>query len=167
MALVALVPARGTSLLEVLVAMLVVAVGVLGVARLQLHAAQSNRAALEHTAANLLATDLLERWRVNPRGSYATALGQAPPAFVDCAQQICAPAQLATFDLAIWKCSLGRWTQDAPCVTLRAAGTLPPQAEMPGLPGGDGALAERGGDVVVTVTWQGAEAGRLALAARR
>lgn len=158
---------RGTSLLEVLVATLVVAAGVLGIARLQLHSAQGNRAALEHTEATILATDLAERWRANPQGGYATAMGQAPPAFVDCLAQTCAPSQLATFDLAAWKCSLGRWSEAAACRAARAAGALLPLEDAPGLPGGDGQLVQQGGNVVVTVTWRGAQAGRVALAVRR
>lgn len=158
---------RGTSLLEVLVATLVVAAGVLGIARLQLHSAQGNRAALEHTEATILATDLAERWRANPQGGYATAIGQAPPTFVDCLAQACSPPQLATFDLVAWKCSLGRWTEAAACRAARAAGALPPVEDAPGLPGGDGQLVQQGGNVVVTVTWRGAQAGRVALAVRR
>lgn len=158
---------RGTSLLEVLVATLVVAAGVLGIARLQLHSAQGNRVALEHTEATILATDLAERWRANPQGGYATAMGQAPPAFVDCLAQACSPPQLATFDLAAWKCSLGRWSEAAACRAARAAGALPPAEDAPGLPGGDGQLVQQGRNVVVTVTWRGAEAGRVALAVRR
>ena len=158
---------RGTSLLEVLAAVLVIAAGVLGIARLQLHSAQGNRAALEHTTATILATDLIERWRANPQGRYATATGQAPPAFVDCLATTCGPPQLATFDLAAWKCSLGRWSEAASCRAARAAGALPPVEDAPGLPGGDGEVAEQGGNVVVTVTWRGAQAGRVALAVRR
>lgn len=158
---------RGTSLLEVLVATLVVAAGVLGIARLQLHSAQGNRAALEHTEATILATDLAERWRANPQGGYTTATGQAPPAFVDCLAQTCSPPQLATFDLAAWKCSLGGWSEVAACRAARAVGALPPVEDAPGLPGGDGQLVQQGGNVVVTVTWRGAQAGRVALAVRR
>lgn len=153
--------------MEVLVAVLVVAVGVLGVARLQLESARNNRAALERTLAALLATDLAERWRANPQGGYATVLGRAPPPFVDCLARSCTSGELAAFDLAAWKCALGRWREAAPCRAARAAGVLPPLALAPGLPGGDGSFELRGGGMVVTVAWAGAEAGRLSLALRR
>lgn len=158
---------RGASLMEVLVAVLVVAVGVLGVAGLQLESARNNRAAMERTLATLLATDLAERWRTNPQGGYATALGRAPPPFVDCLARSCAAGELATFDLAAWKCALGRWREAAPCRAARTAGVLPPPALAPGLPAGDGSFELRGGGMVITVAWAGAEAGRLSLALRR
>lgn len=158
---------RGASLIEVLVAVLVVAIGALGVARLQLESARSNRAAMERTLATVLATDLAERWRANPQGGYATALGRAPPPFVDCLARSCTAGELATFDLAAWKCALGRWRDAAPCAAARAAGVLPPQELAPGLPAGDGSFELRAGGMVVIVAWAGAETGRLSLALRR
>ena len=157
----------GASLMEVLVAVLVVAIGALGVARLQLGSAQNNRAALERTVASLLATDLAERWRANPQGGYATALGRAPPPFVDCQANSCAADELSRFDLTVWKCSLGGWRDAAPCRAAQAAGVLPPPALAPGLPAGDGSFAPQAGGMIVTVAWAGAEAGRLSLAMRR
>ncbi|SDS94280.1 type IV pilus assembly protein PilV [Halopseudomonas sabulinigri] len=61
-----LAAARGFSLLEVLVAVLVLALGILGAASLQLSALRYHSGSLHATHASLLAQDMLERLRANP-----------------------------------------------------------------------------------------------------
>jgi len=56
----------GFSLLEVLIAVLVLALGILGAASLQLNALRYHSGALYATQANVLAQDMLERMRANP-----------------------------------------------------------------------------------------------------
>ena len=147
-------PALGHSLLELLVAVAIVGIGALGAAKLQTLSAQNNRAALEHSLAVMLAEDMLERIRANPQGSYGIALGAAPTGFVDCLSQTCTSAQLAAFDAAVWKCSLGRWAEDATCVAARGAGALAARERQPGLPGGDGRTdIGPGGTITVAVVW--------------
>lgn len=75
----AVVRQTGMSLVEVLVALLVLAVGVLGAALLQLNALKQTDSALRSTHIRFIAHDLLERMRANPEGRYALAsLEQAP-----------------------------------------------------------------------------------------
>ena len=138
----------GFSLLELLVAVLVVAVGALGVAGLQLASIQNNRGALQYSVTTSLAADLVERMRANPGADYGTDLGAAPPPFHDCLANDCNAEQLAQFDLAIWKCALGKWRRDTTCDGL-------PEAIRPMtvLPGGDGEVVEEAGVVTVTVAW--------------
>ena len=57
--------ARGFSLLEVLVAVLVLALGILGAASLQLSPLRYHSGSLHATHASLLAQDMLERLRAN------------------------------------------------------------------------------------------------------
>ena len=138
----------GFSLLELLVAVLVVAVGALGVAGLQLASSQNNRGALEHSMATILANDVAERMAANPTADYAIGLGTEPPAFVDCLANHCTPSQLARFDLASWKCGFGRWRTDAVCEALPAA--IRPTTT---LPGGDGAVVGGTTTATVSVVW--------------
>jgi len=71
----------GVTLIEVLVALLVFSIGVLGVAMLQLSALRHTDSALHSTQISFIAQDLLERVRANPDGNYALAsLSQAPSA---------------------------------------------------------------------------------------
>ena len=158
---------RGDSLLELLVAVLVIGVGALGLAQLQMTSAQNNRAALQHSMATALAEDMLERLRANPRASYAGIdFGAAPPAFVDCRRRPCTNTELEAFDVVAWKCALGRWRDQASCVAARTLGLLATEQLQPGLPNGDGAVAiDAGGLVTVTVRWQRTD--RVTLSTRR
>lgn len=66
---------RGVTLLEVMVAVLILAVGVLGAASLQLNAIRYSASAGHTTQATLVARDMLDRMRANPSAltSYAAA----------------------------------------------------------------------------------------------
>lgn len=69
----------GVTLIEVLVALLVFSVGVLGVATLQLNALKHTDSAMRSTQVSFIVHDLLERIRANPDANYAMAeLSQAP-----------------------------------------------------------------------------------------
>ncbi|RAU44910.1 MULTISPECIES: type IV pilus modification protein PilV [unclassified Pseudomonas] len=69
----------GVTLIEVLVAVLVLAVGVLGVSLLQANALKQTDSALRGTQVSFIAHDLLERMRANPDPRYAlSSLDQAP-----------------------------------------------------------------------------------------
>ncbi|MXY57744.1 MAG: type IV pilus modification protein PilV [Gammaproteobacteria bacterium] len=160
---------RGYSLMEVLVAIVVIGVGALGAAGLQLASSKNTRTALQGTTAVILAQDMAERLRANPQGAYVgVSDGSAPPGFVDCLAARCSAAQLASFDVTLWKCSLGRWRDDAACREARETGVLPPAQRRPGLPMGDGAIAWDGeGKFTVIVTWSGTGPHRVAVSGRR
>ena len=149
----------GFSMIELLVAVLVMGIGVLGITGLQMVSLQNNRGALVRAEAVQLAYDMMDRIRANPGGNYGgVAIGDpaVAPALncnaVDCPTE----ANMTAFDLAVWKCSLGdRAIDRAVCNGLRAANVLPPLAAQPGLPSGDGAIAvAAGGIVTITVQWQ-------------
>ena len=144
----------GLSLLEVLTASVVLAVGVTGLAALQAGALRDGREALHRTEAIILAADMLDRVRANPAGGYRAALGAGPPAAPPCVARDCGATELATFDLATWKCRLGSWTESPVCAALRSTGALL-GLEQPGLPEGDGEVAvDADGRVRVTVAWR-------------
>ena len=151
---------RGLSMIELLVAVLVLAIGVLGITALQMVSLQNNRGALYRAEAVQLAYDMMDRIRANPEGAVpgaaydGLAMGDGPPASVDCVANACTQAQMVTFDQSVWKCSLGNFNDDAQCVAFRAGGVLPPAADQPGLPQGDGSVAVDGvGVVTITVNW--------------
>ncbi len=147
--------ALGFSMIELLVAVLVMGIGVLGITGLQMVSLQNNRGALTRADAVQLAYDILDRIRANPGGVYTgLALGAAPPVMVDCEAAVCTEATMATFDQAVWKCSLGNWNNHANCAAVRGV-ILPLAANQPGLPSGDGSIAvNAGGIVTITVQWQ-------------
>ena len=153
---------RGFSMIELLVAVLIMGIGVLGVTGLQMVALQNNRDALMRTEALQLAYDIMDRIRVNPGAgvpgaNYAgVAFDDAPAAPADCLANLCTDLQIATFDLAMWKCSLGGHNDEAVCTTLRNNGLLPDVSDQPGLPDGNGQIALDGAGVItVSVRWSG------------
>lgn len=154
---------RGDSLIEVLVALLVIATGVLGAVALQAASLKGNRAALDRTVAVHAAWSMVDRMRANPGADYAAAIGDAPPPLPGCLAAPCAPADLAAFDVAVWKCGLGRWSGDAACEELAASGFIP--SAPGGLPSGDGAIVIGGDRVTVTVSWRRGGGQRAAVTA--
>ena len=100
--------ARGFSMLEVLVALLVLSVGLLGLAALQTMGLKFNTQSYQRTQAVLNAYDVIDRVRANPSGvltgSYDNiGKDDTPPTLPTCP---CSPAQMADFDIAQWKASL-------------------------------------------------------------
>ena len=95
----------GFTLVEVLVAMLVLAIGLLGLAGLMSSSLRNNLSASHRTQATWLAYDIMDRMRANRTnaiaGGYATALGTPVPCTV-AAPSGTVPAQ----DIAAWKSQL-------------------------------------------------------------
>ena len=152
----------GFSMIELLVAVLVMGIGVLGITGLQVLSLQNNRAALLRGEAVHLAYDILDRARANSSADYGgLALEDAPPASPNCMDQNCTPAEMAAFDQRLWKCALGGFNDNALCDEARDWGALPPANQQPGLPDGDGAIAVDGDVVTVTVRWQEPNAAQL------
>lgn len=92
----------GFTLLEILVSMLIIAVGVLGTAGLQAFALKVNQGGQLRSQAVILGIDFIERVEANNgatiTGAYAP--GTYPTSYpVDCAAAYCQQSELATYDL--------------------------------------------------------------------
>jgi type IV pilus assembly protein PilV len=157
--------AGGFSMMELLVAVLVMGIGVLGISGLQMVSLQNNRGALMRGEAVQLAYDMMDRIRANPAGAVpglaygGLALGDGPPEPPDCDGGTCSQEQMVAYDQAVWKCTLGAYQDDAACAALRDPddGVLRSLTEQPGLPGGDGAVDVNPATGVITVTVQWTE----------
>lgn len=142
---------RGFTLLEVLVAVVILGVGLLGVAGLQVLSVKNTHSAYMRSQATFLAYDIIDSIRANPNAITAydnIAFGTAPAANQDCdGSTACTTAQLAVHDLNIWKCSLGRWNSHSTCGSsnLNMTGLLPV---------GEGSVDVNNGTTEVTVTIQ-------------
>ncbi len=117
---------RGFTLVEALVTLLVLSIGLLGVAALQLNSLRANHSASLRSQATFLAYEILDRMRANRAAAltlnaYETALGDPAPSC----------ASVAECDLADWRNGLST------------------------LPAGDGAIERVPGTDVfrVTVQW--------------
>lgn len=104
---------RGISLVEALVALLVLSIGMLGIAALFVESVRSSRTALLRTQAVNLVSDMADRIRANSsaRGAYDTATGPGA-ATRGCAPETgnaggnCGIEELAQDDLARWQASV-------------------------------------------------------------
>ena len=96
----------GFSMVEVLVALVVLAIGLLGIAALYLNSLQSGRTAIYRTQAITLAADLADRIRMNrtAQAAYGTLFADAEAVVGACSTTGgCSDADLASTDLANWK----------------------------------------------------------------
>ena len=93
---------KGFSLVEVLIALIIMSVGMLGIAGLYVQSMQAGRTSMFRHQAVTLAGDVADRIRANPRAGIAYAgfgadhncVGQG----VDCSE-----AQMAANDIDLWK----------------------------------------------------------------
>lgn len=94
----------GITLVESLVALVVISVGMLGIAGLYLSSLQAGRSANLRVQAVNLASDLADRIRANKSGlvAYNMAAGGTGVAHICTAFNSCTAAQIAENDLFVW-----------------------------------------------------------------
>jgi type IV pilus assembly protein PilV len=108
--------ARGMSLVEVLVALLVLSVGMLGIAVMFVQSVRNSRTAILRTQAVNLVSDMADRVRANANAqeAYDTDQYSGDPRTRSCAPEgessgrNCDVAELAEDDLARWRTALQR-----------------------------------------------------------
>lgn len=123
----------GFTLIEVLIAMLVLAVGLLGLAALQTTSLRNNLSAYHRSQATQLAYDLADRMRANVAGkaSYTDILPSAATATASCLTTTgCSTINMAHNDLFEWN---------------RSVSTV--------LPSGSGTIAVVANIFTITITW--------------
>ncbi len=97
----------GLTLLEILVSLIVISLGLLGVATLQTNSLKSNNEAYFYSIASFLAYEMSERIRINPTadGSYASTMTSSAGSggsTVDCVTNQCSASEMAFYDLQQW-----------------------------------------------------------------
>lgn len=138
---------KGFTLIEILVAVVVLSIGLLGLAGLQARSLQFNKSAEQRSQATILAYDIIDRMRANrtlaEAGAYDIALGTGPSGTVNCESGTCSTANLVAYDQNQWLCLLGNWDTSAACGNFGIEGLLLE---------GDGSIVSTGVGNVVTVT---------------
>lgn len=111
--------AAGFTIVEVLVALVILSIGLLGIAKLVLFSAHSNDSAYLRSQATQLAYEILDNMRANPTAvaalDYNTPLSAAAsnPGF-SCLNTACPVASnLALYDIYVWKSRLAAATGGA------------------------------------------------------
>lgn len=102
---------NGFSMIEVLVALVIIATALLGMAGLQVYAMRMTKGGEFRTQAVFLAADIGERMEANKLGAvagyYAVSASSAPhAASSDCGAGACSPSALADWDVAQWESAI-------------------------------------------------------------
>lgn len=96
----------GFTLIEVLIALVVFSLGILGVGAILVVMNKTSTSSYLRQGAVQYAYNIVDRMRANQSaaiaGNYDVALGTAPPAAPACLGAVCTPAQIATYDQSQW-----------------------------------------------------------------
>jgi type IV pilus assembly protein PilV len=94
---------EGFSLVEVLIALIIMSVGMLGIAGLYVHSMQAGRTSLFRHHAVTLAGDVADRIRANPRAgvAYEGAGSSDDRCIADAVD--CTPDEIAAYDIFLWE----------------------------------------------------------------
>ncbi len=117
---------KGFTLVEVLVALVVMSVGMLGIAALYLEGLRAGRTALYRTTAITLAADMADRIRANRNAGLAYA-GTGPGAASGCVNGPvdCTAAELAADDWLDWSTRLSAQLPEGASGEVVVAGAAP------------------------------------------
>ncbi len=122
---------QGVTLIEAMIALLVISVGLLGIASLQITAMNQNTSSLNHSQAVWMAYNMADRIRANTNAQFLnyngidTSVGYSQ----DCLTVNCSAAQMLVADAADWETLVGN------------------------LPAGRGTIASNADGLLVTVMW--------------
>ena len=141
---------RGMGMIEILMAVLITAVGLIGITGMQAVSLKNNLSALNRSNAIFLTGTMVDRIRANPQADYKTiytSVGEVVSAslLASCSanDSNCGIDDIARLHIAQWKCSLGGYKSDTSCVDIN-----------PIMPDAEGEITTNGaGDFVITIQW--------------
>lgn len=121
---------QGVTLVESMIALLVISIGLLGIASLQITAVSQNASSLNHSQAVWYAYNMSDRIRAN-KDQFANydGIDTSNSYSQDCLSSACSNAQMLTADAADWATMTGN------------------------LPGGRGVIASTADGLLVSVMW--------------
>ena len=98
-------------MIEVLLAVVVLAIGLLAGSKMQLLGLNATQGAMMRSHATMAVNDIIDRMRINAdgviAGEYDGTSTDSPPADPGCIDSGCTPAQLAQHDLRVWASYFG------------------------------------------------------------
>ena len=140
---------KGFSLIEVMVALVIMVIGLIGIFNLHIVAKRSSFESFQQTQASYYANDIINRMKLNRTllGSYtgdypAFTVASTPPS-PSCADANCSPSQLVAWDLYEWRSA---FSGEAEVVGAQNVG---------GLDTATACIKVNGNSVSVTMTWRG------------
>jgi type IV pilus assembly protein PilV len=121
---------RGVSIIESMIALLVISIGLLGIASLQITAMRQNTTALNHSQAVWMGYNMADRVRANlSQFTNYAGVDTSQSYSQDCMGSSCSNAQMVTADAAEWA------------------------THVQGLPGGRGMITGDATELAITVMW--------------
>lgn len=118
----------GYSLIEVMVAVVVLSFGLLGLAGLQTIGIRFNHESYGRTQATFQIYDIVDRMRVNRTGSsgnahanYDSVLLSATGTSTDCVANACTSAELSNDDIFVWKTATAKLLPEGQAAICRGA----------------------------------------------
>jgi len=132
----------GFSLIEVLVAIIVMSIGILGMLGLQISSMATNQGAYYRSQATILVADMADRMRANSSSaaSYSSFDSESPPSDPACSAAGCTSAEMVIHDLRQWS---NYFTDTDDYIDF-----------IPLLPDGQGTITTVDGNYRITVSWQ-------------
>lgn len=147
-------PNVGMTLIEVLVALVILVTGILGAVVMQASAKKGSFDAMQRSVASALAQDIIERMRSNSadlvtlesyEGTYGAAANSVPSTRCNSSAAVCTPAQIVTNDLYEWE------------LNLLGADVKYGTANNGGLVGARACITHSNFEVDVVISWQSQE----------
>lgn len=120
---------RGFTLIEVLIALIIMSVGMLGVAGLYVHSMQAGRTSLLRHHAVTLAGDVADRIRANPRAAAAYVAAGANNNCVNGGID-CSPAEMAANDIWLWDQQAANTLPNGVVAIVLDNGVVPPTYQI-------------------------------------
>jgi type IV pilus assembly protein PilV len=148
---------RGISLIEVLVAVLIFSVGLIGLAGLMVMTMRANHAAYQRTQVTFLADGMADRMRSNTLGVWGGSYNGKDypvPGSTNCERVACTPVSLAMHDKQVWSSLLTAFLPD-PAATIHcttATSYIPTADQLNRRP-------PYGGHCAMTISWSERNAG--------
>lgn len=138
----------GATLIEVLISLLILAIGLLGMTGLQTVSLRNTQSAYLRTQASIASNDIVERIRANLQGGEANNYDANAGAVTAACNTIagCTAGQLAANDIAEWNVALAA---DLPAGAGIVCADATPEDGTPGTPACDGL----GDDYAVKIWW--------------
>lgn len=148
---------KGFSLIEVLIAMVILSIGLLGLAGLQVAGMKNNHNAYQRSQANVMAYDIADRMRANmvavAAGAYNDGTAAANPNCLTTTK--CTPAEMAGHDLSEWNAALAAQLPEGEGVVCLDDDADTDAGEAPSLGDPDCGTVVGGGNVyAVKIWWQ-------------
>ncbi len=121
---------RGFSLVEVMIALVIMSVGMLGIAGLYVQSMQAGRTSMFRHHAVTLAGDVADRIRANPRAGNAYIAGVGADNSCVASTVVCTPAEMAANDILIWNAEAANTLPNGDVTVVFNGAVTPPTYQI-------------------------------------